>query len=61
LLYAAALVVVTPTFLIPTFLLLASQKILRTTVNIMERLSLLMTVYLVVDGLALINILIRNL
>lgn len=61
LLYVAAFLIVTPTFLIPACLLLASQKSLRITINIMERLSLLMTVYLVVDGLALINILIRNL
>lgn len=60
-LYALALFSVTLSFSIPTYLVLRSDKVLRFTQEGMERLSLLMTLYLFFDVSALVIILVRNL
>ena len=60
-LYALALISTSLSFSIPAYLILKSDKVLRFTQEGMERLSLLMTLYLFFDASALVIILIRNL
>lgn len=60
-LYVLALILTSLSFLIPTYFILRSDKTLRVVQGGMERLSLLMTLYLVFDAVSLVIILIRNL
>ena len=59
-LYALALVLVVPTVLVPTWLMLRSAQSIRFFMGISERLSLLASLYLVFDALGLLVVLIRN-
>ena len=59
-LYAACLVVVTPTVLLPIYSFIRSKKAVTFMQNLMERLSLLTIFYLFFDLLALIIVIIRN-
>ncbi len=59
-LYAGGLVIVTPTVLLPVYLFVRSKKAVALMQNIMERLSLLATLYLVFDLLGLVIVIIRN-
>jgi hypothetical protein len=59
-LYAACLVVVTPTVLLPIYSFIRSKKAVTVMQNLMERLSLLTMFYLFFDLLALIIVIIRN-
>lgn len=58
--YAACLMVVTPTILLPAYSFIRSKKAVTFMKNIMERLSLLTMFYLVFDLLGLIIVIIRN-
>ncbi len=58
--YAACLVVVTPTVLLPVYTFIRSNKAVMIMQNIMERLSLLTMFYLFFDLLALMIVIIRN-
>ena len=60
-LYAACLIVVVPTVLLPTYYFLRSKKVVPFMQNLMERLSLLTLFYLAFDVLGLILVIIRNL
>lgn len=60
-LYAASLALVLPTVLVPTYLVLKSDKAFHTVRELMERLSLLTMFYLVLDAAGLVILLIRNL
>ena len=60
-LYALALLATSLSFAIPTYFILRSDKLLRALQEGMDRLSLLMTLYLVFDAAALVIILVRNL
>lgn len=60
-LYALALAAVSLSFAVPAYLILKSDKALRAAGEIMERLSLLMGLYLFFDAVSLVVILIRNL
>jgi hypothetical protein len=59
-LYAACLVVVTPTILLPVYLFIKSKKSIAFMQDLMERLSLLATFYLFFDFVGLIIVIIRN-
>src|SRR5688500_1207600 len=59
-LYAACLMVVTPTVLLPIYSFIRSKKAVTFMQNLMERLSLLTMFYLFFDLLALIIVIIRN-
>ena len=59
-LYAAILVVVIPTVLIPTYLVLRSDRSTRFILGLTERLSLLASIYLLLDGAGLVVVVIRN-
>jgi hypothetical protein len=59
--YAICLLIVSPTVILPIYGLIRSGKALQTTLNLIERLSLLTTLYLVADLGSLIIVLIRNL
>lgn len=59
-LYVATLLLVIPTFVIPTYLVLVSEKFFRFIQESIERLSLLMTLYLPIDLAALVIVIIRN-
>ncbi len=59
-LYALALLITSLSFFIPTYFILTSDKFLRIILEGMDRLSLLMTLYLVLDVAALVIILVRN-
>ena len=60
LLYAAVLVMVVPTILIPVYLVLKSDRFLNLIQGLIERISLLTVFYLFFDLLGLIVIIIRN-
>jgi hypothetical protein len=60
-LYLFALVAVVPTIVLPAALVLFSEKFFRFCVELMDRLSLLTTVYLFFDVLALCIVIFRNL
>ncbi len=59
-LYALAILVTTASFVIPAYLILRSNKAMEILQEGIERLSLLMTLYLVFDSVALILVVIRN-
>jgi len=59
--YAACLMVITPTVLLPAYTFLRSNKALMFMQNLMERLALLASFYLFFDLLGLIIVIIRNL
>jgi hypothetical protein len=59
--YAACLIVVTPTVLLPAYSFIRSKKAVTVMQNLMERLALLTSFYLFFDVLGLIIIIIRNL
>ena len=59
--YAISLFITSVTIVLPVYFILKSEKVLRASLNIIERLSLLMTLYLVLDLGALVVVLIRNL
>jgi hypothetical protein len=58
--YAACLMVVTPTILLPAYSFIRSKKAVTFMKNLMERLSLLTMFYLFFDLLGLIIVIIRN-
>ncbi|MCQ3938769.1 MAG: hypothetical protein DPW18_17235 [Chloroflexi bacterium] len=60
-LYAIALFGVTASFAVPAYLILKSNRALAVILEGMDRLAVLMTLYLVFDIAALIIVLIRNL
>jgi hypothetical protein len=59
-LYAIALVLVGPTVILPTYLILNSDKFFRSVRELIDRLSMLAVLYLVFDAAALAIIIIRN-
>lgn len=59
-LYAASLVIVTPTILLPVYLLVRTERMVALMQDLMERLSLLSLLYLFFDLLGLVVVLIRN-
>ena len=59
--YAACLIVITPTVLLPAYSLLKTNKAVTVMQNLMERVSLLSMFYLGFDLLGIIVILVRNL
>lgn len=59
-LYLISLVLMTPTFLLPTYLVLRSDKALRFVQDLIERISLLTVIYLFFDVAGLIVVVIRN-
>jgi len=59
-LYVVIIILVTPTFLVPAYFLLKSEKFFQFIQEGIERLSLLMTLYLFLDLAALAVVLIRN-
>jgi len=59
-LYAACLVVVAPTILLPVYLFIKSKKSIAFMQDLIERLSLLATFYLFFDFVGLIIVMIRN-
>ena len=60
-LYALALILVTPTLALPAWLALRSEKFLKSVNSLIERLSLLSGLYLFFDVVGLIIVIIRNL
>ncbi|MBI3172998.1 MAG: hypothetical protein HYZ25_04720 [Chloroflexi bacterium] len=60
-LYALALILVTPTLALPAWFALRSEKFLNSVNSLIERLSLLSGLYLFFDVIGLIIIVIRNL
>jgi hypothetical protein len=58
--YGVCALLVTPTVIIPIYGLFESEKALQATLNVIERLSLLTTLYLLADLGSLIIVLIRN-
>lgn len=58
--YALAILITTISFIIPAYLILRSNKTMEILQEGIERLSLLMTLYLVFDSAALILVVIRN-
>jgi hypothetical protein len=58
--YLAALLIVTPTILIPTFFILRSERSLPLTRGLIERLSLLTMFYLFFDVAGLLIVILRN-
>lgn len=60
-LYVLALILTSLSFAIPTYFIVRSDKFLRILQEGIDRLSLLMTLYLVFDIAALVIILVRNL
>jgi len=59
-LYAACLIVVIPTILVPVYLFVKSKKSIAFMQDLMERLSLLTIFYLFFDFIGLIIVVIRN-
>ena len=59
-LYMIGLLLVTPTILLPTYLILKSNKVLRFVQELIERLTLLAVLYLVFDVVGLVIVIIRN-
>jgi len=59
-LYAIALMLVGPTVILPTYLILNSDKSFRSIRELIDRLSMLAVLYLVFDAAALAIIIIRN-
>lgn len=60
-LYITALMIVGATFMIPTYAILKSNKLEKAVLEGIDRVSILMTLYLVFDAAALVIVLIRNL
>ena len=60
-LYALALILVTPTLALPAWFALRSEKFLKSVNSLIERLSLLSGLYLFFDVVGLIIVIIRNL
>jgi len=60
-LYAAVLALVVPTVLVPTYLILRSEGSTRFILGLVDRLSLLASIYLLLDAASLVVIVIRNL
>lgn len=60
LLYALAFTAITISTIVPTYLILSSDKVIQAVREGTERLSLLMVMYLVFDCAALVIILVRN-
>ena len=60
-LYLTILAIVAPTILVPAWLVLRSDKALRFTQGMIERLSLLTSIYLFLDVVGLVIVIIRNL
>ena len=60
-LYAAVLVLVVPTVLVPTYLVLRSEGSTRFILGVIDRLSLLASIYLLLDAAGLVLVVIRNL
>lgn len=58
--YAFSLLLVTPTFLLPIYFVLRSEKFFQIIQDVFERFYLLMNIYLFIDLAALVIILIRN-
>jgi len=59
-LYEVGLVLVTPTVLIPTYMILKSDKVLQVVLDFMDRITLLSVFYLLFDVIGLIIVVIRN-
>lgn len=59
-LYILAFLIVAPTFLLPTYFILKSEKVLSFIREVIERLSLLMIMYLVMDLAAFVIVIVRN-
>jgi hypothetical protein len=59
-LYGIGMLLVTPTILLPTYLILKSNKALQSVQGLIERFSLLAILYLLFDIIGLIIIIIRN-
>lgn len=59
-LYVFAFLIVAPTFLIPAFFILRSEKVFALVREGIERLSLLMILYLILDIAALVIVVARN-
>jgi len=59
-LYVIGLLLVTPTVLLPTYLILKSSKTLRFVRELIERLTLLAILYLLFDIVGLVIVIIRN-
>ena len=59
-LYVISLLLVTPTILLPTYLILKSKRVLRFVRELIERLTLLATLYLLFDIVGLVIVVIRN-
>ena len=60
-LYAAVLVLVVPTVLVPSYLVVRSESSTRFILGLIERLSLLASIYLLLDAASLVIVVIRNL
>lgn len=59
-LYFIFLVIVGPSVIVPVYAILQSEKIRSAATELLDRLSLLTTVYLVFDVLALVVVIVRN-
>jgi hypothetical protein len=59
-LYAACLLVVVPTILLPIYLFVRSKRSVAFMQDLMERFSLLTMLYLVFDAVSLVIVIIRN-
>ncbi len=58
--YAISFFLVATTSILPAYFILTSDKVLKICLNIIERLSLLMTLYLILDIGGLVIVLFRN-
>jgi hypothetical protein len=61
LLYAGLASLVSLTLIVPTYLIVRSDRVWRSVYNFMDRLAVLSAIYLVFDGISLIIIIFRNL
>ncbi len=59
-LYVVSLLLVAPTVLIPTYLILKSDKALQVVLGFIDRITLLAAFYLLFDAIGLIIVIIRN-
>ncbi len=59
-LYLLALALITPVVALPVYLVLHSERALGFASELIDRLSLLTSLYLVLDGIALILVVVRN-
>jgi hypothetical protein len=60
-LYGGLLILVAPTVLVPTYLVLRSEGATRFILGVVDRLSLLASLYLLLDAASLVLVVIRNL